>query len=96
MAELHDVREWALTQKRVTNKRLRDEFNFDEVEADAFYQELRAEGIIVSGGYVQEVTAAPKAEETAAEATVDVNKVTKEINRQIQALLAEQNAKMTH
>jgi hypothetical protein len=48
---LPEVREWALKQKRVTNKRLRDEFNFDEIEADSFYQELMTEGIIISGGY---------------------------------------------
>ena len=48
---LPDVRKWALAQKRVTNKRLRDRFDLDEMEADDFYQELMTEGIIVSGGY---------------------------------------------
>ena len=46
---------WAKAQKRVTNKSLREQFDITETEADEIYEELKAAGIIMAGGYVQEV-----------------------------------------
>lgn len=47
------VKQWALTQKRVTNKSLRDRFDIDEDEADEIYKKLKEAGIIGCGGYVE-------------------------------------------
>ena len=47
---------WAKAQKRVTNKNLRERFDITETEADEIYEELKAAGVIMAGGYVQEVS----------------------------------------
>ena len=49
------TKKWAKTQKRVTNKILRERFDLSEEEADEIYKELKDAGIIIAGGYVQEV-----------------------------------------
>jgi bacterioferritin (cytochrome b1) len=51
-----NVFDWARTQKRVTNKILRDRFDIDEDEADEIYKQLKEAGIIGYGGYVQEAS----------------------------------------
>ena len=48
---LDGFKDWARTQKRVTNKTLRDRFNLTEDEADEVYKELKAAGVIGCGGY---------------------------------------------
>lgn len=53
---ISSVKRWAKAQKRVTNKILRDRFDIDEEEADEIYEELKAAGVIMAGGYVQEVS----------------------------------------
>ena len=50
---LDGFKDWALTQKRVTNKILRDRFDLTEEEADEVYKELKAAGVIGYGGYVE-------------------------------------------
>lgn len=47
------AKKWAKTQKRVTNKSLRDRFDIDEDAADEVYKMLKEEGIIGYGGYVE-------------------------------------------
>lgn len=53
---LDGFKDWARTQKRVTNKILRERFSLTEEEADEVYAMLKDAGIIIAGGYVQEVT----------------------------------------
>ncbi len=44
---------WAVSQKRVTNKMIRDRFDATEEEADDIYKSLKAQGIVGSMGYVR-------------------------------------------
>ena len=44
---------WAVSQKRVTNKMIRDRFDATEEEADDIYKSLKAQGIVGSMGYVK-------------------------------------------
>ena len=53
---LDGIKVWALTQKRVTNKSLRDKFELSEELADEVYKELKAAGVIGYGGYVEGTT----------------------------------------
>ena len=50
---LDGFKDWARTQKRVTNKILRDRFSLTEEEADEVYKMLKAAGVIDYGGYVE-------------------------------------------
>ena len=50
---LDGFEDWARTQKRVTNKILRDRFSLTEEEADEVYKMLKAAGVIGYGGYVE-------------------------------------------
>jgi predicted HTH transcriptional regulator len=49
-----DLIEWAKTQKRVTNKYIRDRFGVDYETADKMYKLLKDKGIIMGMGYVVE------------------------------------------
>lgn len=51
---LISVGSWAVRQKRVTNKVLRDHFGLTEEEADDVYDHLKVIGIVGSMGYVEE------------------------------------------
>ena len=46
---------WAKSQKRITNKVIRDRFELDEEEADICYLYLKSEDIVGSMGYVRGV-----------------------------------------
>ena len=52
-ALLISAEEFARTQKRVTNKSLRERFDITEDVADEVYTRLKAAGIIGSMGYVE-------------------------------------------
>ncbi len=43
---------WAIDQKRVTNKMIRDRFDVTEEDADDIYTHLKKVGIVGSMGYV--------------------------------------------
>lgn len=43
---------WALDQKRITNKMIRDRFDVAEEDADDVYKYLKAAGIVGTMGYV--------------------------------------------
>ena len=43
---------WAKNQKRVTNGRIRKEFNVNEERAQVYYDYLKSTGIVGSMGYV--------------------------------------------
>lgn len=47
-----EAKTWARSQKRVTNKAIRDYFNISEDLADVVYLYLKCEGIVHSMGYV--------------------------------------------
>ena len=53
------VKDWAMKQKRITNRMIREGFDLDEDDADVVYMALKKEGIIESMGYV--ATARPDA-----------------------------------
>ena len=48
-----DAAAWALTQKPITNRAIRNEFGVSEDIADAIYGRLKAAGVIGYGGYVE-------------------------------------------
>ena len=51
-----ELEEWALCQKRITNKMIRDRFDVDYEFAQDYYDYLKQIGVIGYGGYVvQEV-----------------------------------------
>ncbi len=43
---------WAVDQKRITNKMIRERFDVTEEDADDVYKYLKAAGIVGSMGYV--------------------------------------------
>ncbi len=47
-----EAKTWAKTQKRITHKMVRDQFNISEDLADVVYLYLKVEGIVHSMGYV--------------------------------------------
>ncbi len=49
-----DLRTWAKTQTRVTNYTLRKRYGVSYEEADALYEQLKADGVIGTLGYVFE------------------------------------------
>ncbi len=50
--KVKDLRAWAVSQKRITNKALRDRFGITEEQADCVYTYLKSVGIVGSMGYV--------------------------------------------
>lgn len=50
--EVKDLRAWAVSQKRITNKMLRDRYGITEGQADSVYTYLKNAGIVGSMGYV--------------------------------------------
>ena len=54
MVDIKELETWAKSQKRITNRALREHFDLDEEEADACYSYLKAGGIVGSMGYVTE------------------------------------------
>lgn len=52
MSQSERLEAWAKTQKRVTNKMLRERFDVDEEMADEYYRYLKECGIVGSMGYV--------------------------------------------
>ena len=53
MVDTEEVKAWAKTQKRITNRMIRMRFDLNEDAADTVYCYLRAGGIIGSMGYVK-------------------------------------------
>ena len=47
-----EIEAWAKTQKRITNKMLREHLDVDEETADMYYRHLKMSGIVESMGYV--------------------------------------------
>lgn len=47
-----EAKTWAKTQKRITHKMIKDQFNISEDLADVVYLWLKLEGIVHSMGYV--------------------------------------------
>ena len=47
-----DIADWAMSQKRVTNRMIRDRYGLDESRADLIYAALKQDGIIGKMGYV--------------------------------------------
>lgn len=56
MSQSERLEAWAKTQKRVTNKMLRERFDVDEEMADDYYRYLKECGIVGRMGYVMEET----------------------------------------
>lgn len=50
--EVKDLRAWAVSRKRITNKALRERFDITEEQADSVYAYLKSVGIVGSMGYV--------------------------------------------
>lgn len=50
--EAKDLRAWVVSQKRITNKALRDRYGITEGQADSVYTYLKSVGIVGSMGYV--------------------------------------------
>ncbi len=51
--EVKDLRVWAVSKTRITNKALRDRFGITEEQADYVYTYLKNVGIVGSMGYVK-------------------------------------------
>lgn len=52
MSQSERLEAWAKTQKRVTNKMLRERFDVDEEMADEYYRYLKECGIVGTMGHV--------------------------------------------
>lgn len=50
--KVRDLRAWAVSQKRITNKALQDRFGITEEQANYVYTYLKSAGIVGSMGYV--------------------------------------------
>lgn len=50
--EVKDLRAWAVSRNRITNKALRERFDITEEQADSVYAYLKSVGIVGSMGYV--------------------------------------------
>ncbi len=50
--KVKDLRAWAVSRNRITNKALRDRFDITEEQADSVYAYLKSVGIVGSMGYV--------------------------------------------
>ena len=54
LPDVNEVEAWAKSQKRVTNKGIRERFDLEYEDADTVYSFLKSVGVIGSMGYVQE------------------------------------------
>lgn len=52
MVDTAEAEAWTKSQKRVTNKAIRERFDLDEDEADTVYLYLRTAGIVGRMGHV--------------------------------------------